>query len=243
MKKIILAFALSCCPHAAYAGEAGCLYNLKGTVEIKAAAGQWAPALKGRPVAEGDAVRTGKGAWCEILFRDGSFIKMDAQSETAAEELKAGAQERVFSFSFLRGRALWLAGKVAPGKKSKFQVRTPSAVCAVRGTDFSVDVSTSGETTVGLFEGRLAVSGAGAEKELAAGSEAYAASAGLAVSGRFSRLMAAEKKRYAKVRNRAQSLRKRLAEREDFIDDYIGRQRKKLSDFESRREEKLRGKK
>lgn len=243
MKNLLLAFALSSCAPALYAGEIGCLYDLKGAVEIKPAAGSWAPALKGRPLSEGDAVRTGKGAWCELLFRDGSFIKLDGESETAAEELKAGPLERFFSFSFLRGKALWLAGKVSPGRKSGFRVRTPSAVCAVRGTDFSVSVSTAGETTVGLFEGRLAISGAGGETELAAGGEASAGSGGLAVRARFSRLMEAERRRYAKVRNRAESLRRRLAEREDFIDDYISRQRKKLSEFESRREEKLRKKK
>lgn len=240
MKRFILAAALLCCAFPALAGETGCIYDMKGTVETKkAGAAEWLPAAKGRPLAEGESVRTGSDAWCEILFRDGTYVRMDPGAETAAEELKSSAQERTFSFSFLRGRALWMAGKVAAAMRSKFQVRTPSAVCAVRGTSFAVDVSSAGETTLGLFEGKVALSAGSEEKDMLAGSEGRTAGGTLAVEGRLSRLMKAEERRYAKVKGRVDSLRKRLAERGDFIDDYIARQQKALSDFESRRREKL----
>jgi hypothetical protein len=240
MKKLILSALLALAGTAA-AGESGCVYDLDGTAMVqKAGSQQWRPAVKGLPVAEGDRLKTGAGAWCEVFFKDGSFIKLDADSETGIETLRASAEERVFSFSFLKGKALWLAAKLKGKSVSKFSVRTPSAVCAVRGTDFSIMVSTSGETSVGLFEGNVDISGPGLEtKALAAGGEAFAGYGEIAVQRRLSALMKAEKKRYLKVKNRAESLRKRLAKREDFIDDYIASQDKKLREFEQRRKEKL----
>lgn len=240
MKKLLLAAALLCCPFRLMAGETGCVYDLKGPVEIlKSGQKTWEPATKGRPVAEGDAVKTGAGAWCEILFREGSFIKLEENSEAAAESLKVSSEERAFSFSFLKGKALWMAAKLKGKLLSRFSVRTPSMVCAVRGTDFSMIVSTSGQTTLGLFDGKVAVTGGAAEKELLSGGEASADAAGLTVQGRLSKLMKAEERRYSKVKNRVENLRKRLAERDAFIDDYISRQQKKLSDFDARRKEKL----
>ena len=240
MKKLLLASALLCCPLRLMAGETGCVYDLKGRVEIlKSGVKAWEPAVKGRPVAEGDSIKTGAGAWCEILFKEGSFIKLEENSEAAADSLKVSAEGRVFSFSFLKGKALWMAARLKGRLASKFSVRTPATTCAVRGTDFSMIVSTSGQTTVGLFEGKVALSEGPAEKELLSGGEATAGPSGLTVQGRLSKLMKAEERRYSKVKGRVESLRKRLEEREAFIDDYINRQQKKLSDFDARRKEKL----
>lgn len=246
MIRLLLASALFWCALPAAAGETGCVYELKGSVEIlKAGAKAWKPAPKGHPVAEGDRIKTGAGAWCEILFKEGSFIKLEENAEAAAESLKASAAERVFSFSFLKGKALWMAARLKGKIASRFSVRSPTVVCAVRGTDFSMIVSTSGRTTIGLFEGKVALSGgsvggtAPAEKELLAGGEASADAGGLTVESRLSKLMKAEERRYSKVKNRVENLRKRLEARDDFIDDYINRQQKKLSDFRTRQQEKL----
>lgn len=244
MKNIILSLALLCAALPAAAGETGCIYDLKGSIEIlKGGRKAWEPALKGRAVAEGDSIKTGPGAWCEILFKEGTFVKMEENSEAAAESLKTSPEGREFSFSFLKGKALWMAAKLKGKLLSKFSVRTPTTVCAVRGTDFSIIVSTTGGTTVGLFEGKVALTGGDAEKELLAGGEATADAGGLTVQSRLSKLMKKEEQRYSKVKNRVENLRKRLEERDAFIDEYINRQQKKLSDFDARREEKLKKRK
>ncbi len=241
MKRIVFAALLTLAGLSAYAGETGCVYELEGTALVqKAGETAWLPARKGLPLAEGDRLKTGAKSWCEIVFKDGSFIKLDADSETAAETLRSSAEERTFSFAFLKGKALWMAAKLKGKARTRFAVRTPSAVCAVRGTDFSIALSTAGETSLGLFEGEVEVSNeAGGAKTLAAGEEASAGAGGLTVAGRLSKLMTAEKKRYQKVKKRAEAVRKRLAEREDFIDDYVSKQAEKLADFERRRQEKL----
>lgn len=238
MKQIFLALLLAAAPAAA--ATLGCVYDLDGQVSLRRAGSQdWAQVAKGVALQEGDALRTGAATWCELLFKDGSYIKLEADSETAVEQLKADAGERAFSFSFLKGKALWMAAKLKWKARSAFTVRTPSAVCAVRGTDFTVIVSTDGSTSVGLFEGKVAVSSGTAEKELQAGGEAAAHGGEIAVQNRLSSLMKAEERRYARVKGRVEKLRVRLREREAFIDEYVERQAKTLADFEKRRKDRL----
>ena len=221
------------------AGEVACVYGLAGTVEIlKKGETAWQPAAKGMPLAEGYRLKTGEKANCEIIFRDGTFMKQDADTETAFDELRSAPEDRSFLFNLVRGKCLWMAAKMK-SLKNKFSVRTPSSVCAVRGTDFSIIVSSGGETEAGLFEGRMAVSVGAREKELTAGSEASVAGGEVAVQARFSRLMEVEKKRYEKLKNRVETLRKRMEARDGFVDDYVSRQQKKISDFDARRAEKL----
>jgi len=268
-----------------FAGEIGCIYQAGRNAEImKAGAAQsWQAVKKAMPFAEGDRIKTGPGGFCEILVKDGTFIRVDERSELAASELKlsvsvtdvrgrgnhsvvtlsqrlrghrsavsppaanpqegvpprqASVTNRSYIFSFLAGKAMWLAAKFKTAVASKFEVRTPSAVCAVRGTAFTVAVS-SQDTAVGLFEGNLAVAAGSESKEITQGSEATVSRGTLAVQTRLSRLMEAENKRYGKLKNRVEELRKKLAERDDFIDSFLAAQDKKISDYEKRKAEKL----
>lgn len=239
MKNLLIAGLLTLAAMPAAAGQMACVYDLGGEVSVQRPGGAAEKARKGLALGEGDSLRTGAGAWCELLFKDGSYVKLDAGSEVSMEKLLAGREERVLSFAFLKGKALWMAAKIKRIAASKFSVRTPTAVCAVRGTDFTMIVSTAGETSVGLYEGEVALAGAAGEKTLAAGGEASAAADGITVQDRMSSLMRAEERRYRRVKGRVESLRKRLEAREDFIDDYMRRQEKTLSDFEKRRQEKL----
>jgi hypothetical protein len=241
MLKTLLLFMFAL-PAAASAGQTACVYDLGGAAMVRGAGQQdWKPAAKGAPLAEGDSLRTGPGAWCELLFRDGTFVRVDEGSETAISEMKSSSEERVFSFAFLKGKALWMAAKLKGRMVSKFEVHTPSAVCAVRGTDFSTAVSTGGAVTVGLFDGKVELSSGTVEKELLPGGEASASYGEIAVQARLSRLMQAEQRRCARLKARVDGLRKRMEERDGFIDEYIGRQKKALEGLESRRKSKLGG--
>lgn len=243
LKKLAFAcLAALLCAAPAAAAVVGCVYETSGAVEVRqAGSDKWLTAKAGLRLSEADAVRTGRGAKCVLLFREGSYLSLGPDTEAAVEELKAGQGGRQFSFSLLRGRLLALAAKLGGGDR-KFRVRTPTAVCAVRGTDFSVLVSTGGESSFGLFEGVLALTPAagGPERELQAGGEASAAPGGpLALSANFSPEMEAEKRGYGKVKARAEALRRRLQAREDYLDDFVARREKKIRSFMDRQREKL----
>ena len=223
-----------------FAGEIGCVYQAGRNAQImKAGQDQpWRAVKKAMPFSEGDRVKTGNGGFCEILLKDGTFIRVDEGSELSASELQLSAAGRTYSFSLLLGKAMWLAAKVKAAFVSKFEVRTAAAVCAVRGTAFAVSVS-SNDTSVGLFEGSMSVAAGSDSKEITPGTEATASNGAVAVQARLSRLMEKENKRYAKLKDRVEDLRKRLAKRDDFIDSYLDAQGRKVSDYEKRQAERL----
>src|SRR6185312_3826709 len=70
------------------------------------------------------------------------FLLQEAEPKAATMQLTLG---------FLKA---WVA-KVS---SRRFEVRTPTAVCAVRGTEFSIDVNAHGHTDVQMFTGLMSVS-------------------------------------------------------------------------------------
>ena len=243
MKTILFAFILAAAggPVSAASGSSttACIYKYAGNVQLQEpGAASWLTLTSAVPLKEGTRLKTGPGASCEILAGDGTFINLYENSETVIERLRLETDTRDYGFNFIKGRILWLAAKVKR-KVSMFEIRTPSAVCAVRGTDFSMAVS-SAASDIGLFEGQLDIKSNDEETVLSAGSEVLASpGAEVRVSPRFSALMEAEKRRYLKLKTHVDDLRKKLAARDGFIDEFIQGRQTKLQDLEKRRREKL----
>ena len=127
--------------------------SYKGEVEYKKASSQaWkriGSADKPK-LADGDEVRTKRASTAEILMDSGSRVRL--------------APGSAFKLSGENGEETSIevgSGKLFAWVKkhtTRFQVRTPTVVCAVRGTEFSVDVDPqTTNTQVDLFRGTLAV--------------------------------------------------------------------------------------
>jgi hypothetical protein len=115
--------------------------------------GEWVPLLADTPLEPGDRLRAGEGARVELADADG-----DAWEMAEASDLEIGPEKNGES-SF----RLWLGGllsKIAPIPPKKFEVHTPVAVVAVRGTEFAVDVDEDGDSQVGVTEGAVGFSSA-----------------------------------------------------------------------------------
>ncbi|TBR20095.1 hypothetical protein EPO15_13625 [bacterium] len=98
----------------------------------------------------GDEVKTDRSSRVTITFDDASRVEIGPNSSYLLEEA-AGASSKM-SLNFGRLKA-W----VTKASSRRFAVRTPTAVCSVRGTEFGVDVGQDGRTSVALFEGQLGV--------------------------------------------------------------------------------------
>lgn len=106
------------------------------------------------PLEQGDRVVTGAGAEAEIALDDGSLITLRENSDFTLE--KTAKSESVFSLAL--GSML---AKIQKLGTQRLQIRTPSSVAAVRGTEFGVEVEGE-QSHVGVFdEGRVEVSGSG----------------------------------------------------------------------------------
>ncbi|OGS40844.1 MAG: hypothetical protein A2506_12590 [Elusimicrobia bacterium RIFOXYD12_FULL_66_9] len=99
----------------------------------------------------GDKLFTFKDGAASLQFRDGSRVNLGAFSIfTVSEETSAQT-----TLELTLGK-IWCA--VAKLQKRRFRVRTPTAVAAVRGTEFSVEASES-RTAIEVFGGLVAVRG------------------------------------------------------------------------------------
>lgn len=112
-------------------------------------------AEEGMLLEAGDVVKTGPESRAEIGLEADSAIELDERSE-----FKVTALDRTESAFFLETGAVVLKILNLLKDRGKLRVQTPTAIAAVRGTEFAVEYKTDGETAVAVFdEGSVAVRG------------------------------------------------------------------------------------
>lgn len=128
-----------------------------GQVEVqKPMKEDWGKALFNQPLLSGQKVKTQDDSRAEIGFADGSIIRIDSNSKldiVDAKKDKAGAQSattKVWS-----GKVWANVNKMS--KKTKFQIESPTAVAAVRGTVYRMAVSDDKTTKIAVYSGEVAV--------------------------------------------------------------------------------------
>lgn len=123
-----------------------------GSVQVQAAAGgAWTNAVLGQPLNAGDKVKTGANGKAVVAFSDGSKIQLDANSNFSLTELQPARFGVRLDVGTLNAWVAKLRGR-------RFEARSPTAVAAVRGTEFDFKVEIDGKTTVNLFGGSLNLS-------------------------------------------------------------------------------------
>lgn len=128
---------------------------VSGSVMVKPSdSDEWSRITGEIPLDPGDAVKTASDAVAELYLDDKGVISVGRNTELEVSSLDQG--DTVFSIAFGS-----LAAKIKHllNDKFKLQVRTPAAVCAVRGTEFAVEYSQLGkDTSIAVFdEGRVVV--------------------------------------------------------------------------------------
>jgi len=120
------------------------------------------------PISIGDKIRTLKNAQVSVTFRDGSSAELGESSYLTIDRYALSGSTRTSGLLALWAGRLHTIVKVATGNEPSFEVHTPNAVVAVRGTDFETafidnracpeDRSCMRYTTVGISKGVVAVS-------------------------------------------------------------------------------------
>ncbi|MBI5239351.1 MAG: FecR domain-containing protein [Elusimicrobia bacterium] len=133
------------------AAAAPAVSSLSGSVFVlRSGTRVWQPTSAGHLLEAGDQVRTAAGASAVITFDDGSRINLGSNGSFTLQESTSGGTSLKLSIGSLRA---W----VNKALSRRFDVRTPTAVCSVRGTEFAVDVNAQGHTNIQMFSGVLAV--------------------------------------------------------------------------------------
>ncbi|MBI5246678.1 MAG: FecR domain-containing protein [Elusimicrobia bacterium] len=110
----------------------------------------WAQISSGQLLSPGDQLKTATGARASVTFDDASRVDLNPGSSFTLKEATPQASGMELKLGSLKA---WISKSL----NRRFQVRTPTAVCSVRGTEFGVDVDGTGDTHVQMFGGLLAV--------------------------------------------------------------------------------------
>jgi LysM repeat protein len=111
-------------------------------------------------VNEGSALRTGDESGLEISFEDGTAFLMRANTNL---EIKT-AQKGIVHFMhrlYLQGGRIISRIKAATGRTMRYEVHTPSAMAAARGTEYRVWVDPDSATRSEVLQGSVDVSAQG----------------------------------------------------------------------------------
>ncbi|HEX6131379.1 MAG TPA: FecR family protein [Actinomycetota bacterium] len=135
-------------PHARAQEYVGWVSTLEGTGEVLRAGGAaWAPLAPADGLAVGDEVRTQAGSRMKILLRDDSVLTLGESSQLRLDEQVAGpAPQSTFQLLFGRIRAIATERYGAAG--ARFEVKTPTAIAGVRGTEFVAQHDTAEDETL-----------------------------------------------------------------------------------------------
>jgi hypothetical protein len=135
---------------------------IQGSAElIRADGSTLADPAPGTPVALGDVLSAGPDSSIAVEFADGSVLTLHSASEMRFDHLSAHGETGMVDtrVRLLDGR---LDTRVRPavGPGSRFEIQTPSAISAVRGTQYRAAVVDAGEASnIEVLEGKVQVSG------------------------------------------------------------------------------------
>ncbi len=144
---ISLVVCLMVLSQAAFAGIAGNVQFVNGSVQVTNEAGQAHTLQKGDVIHESDTVTTAKGASVQIKMRDGGFMVVRPESQLKFDSFvfsgEEDGSERSF-FSLLKGGIRAITGLIGHLHKTSYHITTSSSTIGIRGTDHEIFVVVPG---------------------------------------------------------------------------------------------------
>jgi hypothetical protein len=122
-----------------------------GEVRVRSGAGPWSPARLDQPLTSAHELRTGSESRAELSL-GASVLRMGENSQLRLAGLKVEEQSAQGSVALLAGQ-LWSRLRSLGG--DGLQVRSPTAVMAVRGTVFRAEAAPDSSLDLFVYEGRV----------------------------------------------------------------------------------------
>ncbi|MFH1368668.1 MAG: FecR family protein [Elusimicrobiota bacterium] len=104
-------------------------------------------AVKGMSLYDADKVRCDAKSKADIVLDNGHRIKVWPKSEISLDKIKG----KETTIKLLAGRIRAIVKKLSGNQK--FSIKTPVAVCSVRGTDFAVELGDNNQVKIEVYEG------------------------------------------------------------------------------------------
>lgn len=137
----------------------GVFMVVKGDIKVLSADGKSDAAKVGKKVNSGDTIVSGTDARAKIVMADKNVINISPDSKITIERYENdGKDKKNVELKIEYGKIRASVEEKYDGEKSKFNIKTPSAVAGVRGTDFLTGYTPSTKaTSVVTFSGTVAV--------------------------------------------------------------------------------------
>lgn len=144
LRGLFAAALLTMMPTMIFAEGIGRIKNVAGEVTI-ARKGQAIPAVLGAAVYAADRITTGSDGSVGLLLDDDSRLALGPKSSISLDkfDFDFATHEGECDVSMRRGVLSVVSGKMTQKTPGALRVQTPSAILAVRGTEFSVKVEGS----------------------------------------------------------------------------------------------------
>jgi len=162
---------------------AGKIIKFKGQVQVVRAGNQTAePASAETGLNIGDTIHTGSDGSASILLSDESMIQLNKNTDFVLKEVeqkagwlkmrKVGAKLKgnPSVYQLNKGEA-WIRNK---DKDASFEVKSPTSVAGIRGTDLDMKVELDGTSTLTVMEGLVLVKNEFGSVDVNAGEQAVA---------------------------------------------------------------------
>lgn len=137
----------------------GVLRVVKGDVQVKSGKdGSTSKARLGSQVYPKDTIITGKDARAKIVMVDNNEINVSPESQIEIQnyEFDPNAGKKEVLLNVIYGKVRSKVEQKYDGKTSKFQIKTPSAVAGVRGTDFMTSFDRGSRSSqITTFHGKV----------------------------------------------------------------------------------------
>ena len=137
-----------------YAAD-GTVQSIIGKAQLCTAKGHtWKPARLGTKIAIGDSIKTALESSLEIALTIGGVVRVAENTTICVGTTAKGDKSTGVQVS--HGK-VWANMKKIVGTGAQFEVGTPTAVAAIRGTVFRVNASQDSTTDVLVYQGKVAV--------------------------------------------------------------------------------------
>lgn len=138
------------------ADEAEC-FSVSGTVEFaKKGSSAWMPLIKGVLIAPGNTVRTGANSTAVLRWFDGNVVKVGPSSLFTIDSLSRNGAAETSKLDLVQGSVYAKSKKIKAGE-SNFEIKTPTAVAGVRGTEFLAEIAEGGKSIFAVADGQISV--------------------------------------------------------------------------------------
>jgi hypothetical protein len=129
---------------------------------------EWSRGEAGTTLGVDCKIKTAANGHATLTFFEGSIIELEGNTEIGLAELGMAGTSSTIKLKQTIGETISQVKKLAD-PASRYEIETPAAVAAVRGTTMYVSVSADGTTIVGNIEGSVVVIVQGVKTTIPAG--------------------------------------------------------------------------